>query len=130
MTNSLYSKEVIEHFTNPQHWGKLKDADGVGDTKNIRCGDLMTIYIKMGQKDDQEIIKDISFETLGCAAAVATSDMICQIALGKTLEQAKKITFQDIEDQLGELPPMKIHCAHLAETALKEAIKDYENKKE
>ena len=123
-----YSKKVLEHFMNPKHLGSIDKADGVGDTKNLRCGDIMRIYIKVGERQGQKYIKDIKFETLGCGYAIAASDMICDLAQGKTLTEAKKIKFSDIADKLGKLPVQKIHCAHLAETALKTAIKDYEAK--
>lgn len=124
-----YSQNILDRFLHPKHLGQLKDADGVGDTENLRCGDVMRIYIKVGKKQKKEYIKNIKFETLGCGHAIATSDMICTLAKGKTLEEAKKIKFQNISDELGELPPQKVHCAHLAERALKAAIKDYERKK-
>lgn len=124
-----YSKKVIEHFLHPKHWGKMKNSNGTGNTENLRCGDIMKIYIKVGKKKNKEYIKNLKFETMGCAAAIAVSDMICDLAKGKTLARAKKIGFKDIADELGFLPPQKIHCAHLAERALKMAIKDYERKK-
>lgn len=125
-----YSKKVIEHFLHPKHWGKMKNPSGVGDTLNLACGDIMKVYIKVEKKKGGEYIKDISFETLGCGTAIASSDMICGLAKGKTLEKAKKVCFKNVVDELQPLPPQKIHCAHLAETALKLAIKDYERKKE
>ncbi len=116
----------MEHFLHPKHLGKIDNADGLGDTENLRCGDSMKIYIRVGPA---ERIEDIKFLTMGCGAAIATSDMICDLAKGKTLEEAEKIKFSDIADELGELPAQKLHCAHLAEKALKAAIKDYESKK-
>ncbi len=124
-----YSKKVIEHFLHPKHWGKIKNPDSIGDTLNLRCGDIMKIYLKVAKRKGKEYIKDIKFETLGCGAAIATSDMICDLAKGKTLKEAKKIVFKDIADELGSLPVQKIHCAHLAETVLNLAIKDYERRK-
>ena len=124
-----YSKKVIEHFLHPKHWGKIKNPDSIGDTLNLRCGDIMKIYIKVSKKKKKEYIEKISFETLGCGAAIATSDMICGLAKGKTLKEAKKIGFKDIADELSSLPVQKIHCARLAEIALKMAIKEYERKK-
>lgn len=126
---SYYSKKVLDHFMHPKHLGRLDDADGVGDTQNLACGDIMKLYIKVNKEKGKEYVKDIKFETLGCGTAIATSDMICDLAKGKTLEEAKKIKFKDVADELGELPAQKIHCAHLAETALKSAIKDYERKR-
>ncbi len=125
----LYSKKVMEHFLHPKHMGKIEKADGIGSTENLRCGYSMNIYIKVGQKDNQEIIKDIKFETMGCGHAISASDMICDLAKGRTLGEAKKIKFSDVIKELGEIPQPKIHCSSLAEHALKQAIKDYETKK-
>ena len=118
----MYSDKVMEHFQNPRNAGVMDDADGVGEEGNPTCGDLMTIYIKV--KDDK--ITDIKFQTFGCAAAIATSSMITELAKGKTLEEAKKITRQDVADELEGLPPIKMHCSNLAADALHAAIKDYE----
>ena len=123
-----YSKKVIEHFMNPKNFGKIKNADGIGDTKNMRCGDIMKIYIKVEKKQGNEVIKDAKFETLGCGHAIATSDMICEKIKGKTLEAAKEIGYEDIKEDLGEFPQVKIHCVALAQYALKEAIEDYYKK--
>ena len=109
---------------NPRNMGKFDDPDGVGDVGNPSCGDLMTIQIKV--KDEK--VEDIKFKTLGCAAAIATSDMICELAKGKKLDDALKVTFQDVVDELGKLPPSKVHCANLAQKGLKEAIDDYRGK--
>ena len=124
-----YPKEVIEHFLHPKNLGRIKNASGVGDTENLRCGDIMRIYIKVKKEKDREIIEDIKFETMGCAAAIAASDMICQLVKGKTLEEALKIGYKDISHKLGDLPPIKIHCAQLAQTALRMAITNYQKKK-
>ena len=130
---NYYSKKVMEHFLRPRHLGKMKNPDGVGNTENMRCGDIMKIYIRVKKnKKGEDLIKDIKFETLGCAAAIASSDMICDLAKGKTLEEALKVGFKDVADELGDLPPIKLHCANLAESALKMAINDYyakQNKK-
>ncbi len=120
-----YSDKAMKHFLNPENMGEIEDADGVGEVGNPRCGDLMTIYIKV--KDDT--IKEMRFKTLGCAAAIATSDMICEMAQGKKIEDALKITFQDLVDNLGSLPQTKVHCADLAQKGLKAAVEDYESKK-
>lgn len=123
-----YSKKVIEHFLHPKNFGKIRDADGVGKVGNPKCGDTMELFIKVEKKDNQEIIKDIKFSTMGCAAAIATSDMICELVKGKTLEEALKIGFKDIADELGQLPSIKVHCAHLAQQGLKAAVGDYRKK--
>jgi len=121
MSAGMYSEKVIEHFRNPRNMGEIKDADGVGTVGNPICGDQMTIYIKV--KNDR--IVDIKFKTFGCAAAIATSSMITELAKGKTLEEAMKITRKDVADELDGLPPIKMHCSNLAADALHAAIKDY-----
>lgn len=121
-----YSKKIMDHFMHPKNLGKIDNADGVGTTENLKCGDAMKIYIKV---DENERIKDIKFETLGCGHAISISDMICELAKSKTIEQAKKIVFQDVADAAGEIPKPKLHCVSLAETALKSALQDYEEKR-
>jgi nitrogen fixation NifU-like protein len=126
----LYSKKVIQHFTRPHNQGVIKDADGIGTVGNPVCGDIMKLYIKVAKnKKGQETIGDVKFETLGCGAAIATSSMITDLAKGKTLGEAEKITRQDVADELEGLPPVKMHCSNLAAEALHEAIKDYRSKK-
>ena len=122
---SMYSKKVMEHFLNPRNMGVIEDADGVGTAGNPVCGDTMTIYIKV--KNGR--IVDIKFQTFGCAAAIATSSMITELAKGKTLEEAEKITRDDVADALEGLPPIKMHCSNLAADALKAAIEDYRKKR-
>ncbi|MCD6521802.1 Fe-S cluster assembly scaffold protein NifU [Candidatus Calescamantes bacterium] len=116
-----YSKKVIEHFMNPRNMGRIENPDGVGRVGNPICGDLMEVMIKV----ENGRIKDIKFKTFGCAAAIATSSMITELAKGKTIEEAMKITRNDIADALEGLPPIKMHCSNLATDALREAIKDY-----
>jgi len=123
-----YSKKVLKYFMKPKNQGSMKNPDGVGMVGNPRCGDIMTVYIKVKKIKDQEIISDIKFETLGCAAAIATSSMVTEIAKGKNLDDAFKITRQDVADKLEGLPPLKMHCSNLAEDALKRAIEDYGSK--
>jgi nitrogen fixation protein NifU and related proteins len=130
MTTITYSKKVIKEFTNPKNMGEIKDADGIGKVGNPVCGDVMWLYIKVGKnKSGKEIITDIKFKTFGCAAAIATSSMITQLAKGKTLKEAEKITRNDVADSLKGLPQIKMHCSNLASEALNAAIKDYRNKK-
>ncbi len=117
----MYSEKVIDHFQNPRNQGKLKDADAVGKAGNPVCGDIMHIYIKV--KDDK--ISDIGFETLGCAAAIATSSMITELAKGMKLDEAMKITRQDVADALKGLPAIKMHCSNLAADGLHKAIENY-----
>jgi nitrogen fixation NifU-like protein len=118
----MYNKKVIQHFQNPKNMGKMKNPDAVSEVGNIVCGDIMKIYLKV--RDGK--IKDISFETMGCVAAIATSSMVTEMAKGKTLAQAKKISYNDVEKELGSLPPVKRHCADLASRALRQAIENYE----
>jgi len=117
----VYTEKVMDHFKNPRNMGEIPDADGVGTVGNPVCGDLMTIYLKI--KDDR--IEDIKFKTFGCGAAVATSSMVTEIAKGKTLEEALKISRANVADELGGLPPVKMHCSNLAADALHAAIEDY-----
>jgi len=126
--NLLYSEKVMEHFKNPRNMGEMKDADAVGEVGNPVCGDLMYIYIKVGKENGKEIIKDISFQTFGCAAAIATSSMITELAKGKTLDEAIKITRKDVADALDGLPPIKMHCSNLAADGLRTAIENYRKK--
>jgi len=121
----LYSDKVLDHFKNPRNVGEIPDADGIGKVGNPVCGDVMFIYIKV--KDN--IITDIKFKTLGCGAAIATSSMITEMAKGKTIEEARKISRGDVADALAGLPPQKMHCSNLAADGLKAAIEDYEKKK-
>ena len=122
----MYSEKVMDHFRNPRNVGEIKDPDGVGTVGNPVCGDLMTIHIKV--KDNT--ISEIKFKTFGCGAALATSSMITELAKGKSLEDALKITRKDVADNLGGLPPIKMHCSNLAADALHEAVKDYRKKQE
>jgi nitrogen fixation NifU-like protein len=125
-----YSKEILEHFTNPHNQGILKDPDGVGMVGNPVCGDLMKIYIEVKKnKKGEDMISKIKFETLGCATAIATSSMITDLAKGKSIKDAMRITRDDVAEALNGLPPIKMHCSNLASEALEAAIKNYtENK--
>ncbi len=120
----MYSQKVMDHFRNPRNVGEIKDADGIGKVGNPVCGDLMWIYIKV--KDNR--LEDVKFKTFGCGAAIATSSMITELAKGKTIEEALKITRQDVADALEGLPPVKMHCSNLAADGLKAAIVDYMKK--
>ena len=120
---AIYNKTIMQHFTNPKFFGKINNPDIICKAGNPRCGDLLTLYLKIDPKTQK--IKDIKFETLGCASAIASSDMICELAKGKTMEQALSIGFQDVSNELGTLPPLKIHCAQLVTEALKDAINKY-----
>ena len=124
-----YSKQVMKNFMNPKNLGEMKNPDGIGKVGNPVCGDVMWLYIKVDKKKDKEFIKDIKFKTFGCAAAIATSSMITQLAKGKSLKEAGKITNKDVAVSLKGLPPIKMHCSNLASSALKKAIEDYNQKK-
>ena len=119
-----YSKKVLEHFTRPHNQGSIKNASGVGMVGNPVCGDLMKIYIKV--KDN--VITDVKFKTFGCGAAIATSSITTDMVKGKTIEDALKITNQQVTEALGGLPAVKRHCSVLAEEALRAAIDDYRAK--
>ena len=114
----------MEHFKNPRNAGKIENADGIGEVGNPTCGDMMYCYIKV--KDGK--IEDIKVETFGCAAAIATASMITELAKGKTLEEAMKISRSNVADALEGLPPVKLHCSNLAADALHNAIEDYKKK--
>ncbi|MBO3803685.1 MAG: Fe-S cluster assembly scaffold protein NifU [Candidatus Brockarchaeota archaeon] len=120
----MYSQKVMEHFRNPRNVGEMENADGKGTVGNPVCGDLMTIYVKI--KDGR--IEDVKFKTFGCGAAIATSSMITELAKGKTIQDALKITRNDVADALEGLPPIKMHCSNLAADGLRAAIYDYLSK--
>lgn len=122
----MYSEKLLEHFKNPRNVGVIENADGIGEAGNPKCGDMMTVYIKV----NDEVIEDIKFQTFGCAAAIATSSMMTELAKGKSIEEALKISKREIADALEGLPPIKMHCSLLAEDALKKAVEDYLNKKQ
>jgi nitrogen fixation NifU-like protein len=125
-----YSKKVLEHFTKPHNQGKIKNADGTGTVGNPKCGDIMRLYIKVSKnKQGEEIIKDVKFETLGCGAAISTSSMTTDLAKGKTIKEALEITNKSVAEELGGLPTAKMHCSNLAADALHAAIKNYQTKK-
>jgi len=117
----VYSQKVLEHFRNPQHFGRMENPDGVGRVGNEVCGDIMFIYIKV----EDDIINDISFETFGCVAAIASSSVTTELILGKTLGEAIEITNKAVIERLGGLPLHKVHCSVLAEEGIKAAIVDY-----
>lgn len=117
----MYSEKVMEYFSNPRNVGEIKDANGIGEAGNSRCGDIMKIYLKI----NEDKIEDIKFKTFGCGAAIATSSMITEMVKGKTLEEAEKVSNKAVAEALGGLPPQKMHCSNLAADALKEAIANY-----
>jgi len=120
----MYSQTVMDHFANPRNAGVIEDADGVGEVGNPVCGDMMTFYIKV--KDGSLV--DVKFQTFGCVAAIAVSDIVSEMAIGKKLEEALQITRQVVAEALGGLPPNKMHCSNLGAEALSLAIKNYQEK--
>ncbi len=119
---ALYTDKVMDHFANPRNVGEIPDADGVGEVGNVKCGDIMKIYIKV---DENEVITDIKFKTFGCGSAVASSSMATELIKGKTIKEALQFSNKEVLTALGGLPVVKIHCSVLAEQALKVAIYDY-----
>lgn len=121
----MYTEKVMELFMNPKNAGRMEDPDEVGEVGNPRCGDIMKIYIKV--KDER--IVDISFETFGCASAIASSSMVTEMVKGLTLDEALAISNKDVVNALGGLPPQKVHCSLLAEEGIQAAIEDYRAKR-
>ena len=127
---SLYSKQTLKHFRSPHNFGEIKDADAMGEAGNIVCGDVMNLYLKIGKnKNDEEVIKEAKFKTYGCVAAIATSSVITDLVRGKTIDEALKISKEQIVETLQGLPPIKIHCSVLATEALAEALYQYLSRK-
>jgi NifU-like protein involved in Fe-S cluster formation len=126
MTNNSYTPELMKHFTNPKFVKDVEEANAVGEVGNVACGDVMKLSLRINPKTKK--IEDIGFKTFGCGAAIASSDVVCEIAKGKILEEAKKITKEDIIKKLGGMPKIKIHCSILGIEALLKAIKNYEEK--
>ncbi|MGN0093878.1 MAG: Fe-S cluster assembly scaffold protein NifU [Methanobrevibacter sp.] len=122
-----YTDKVLDHFAHPRNTGVIEDASGEATVGNPTCGDLMTFYIDV---DDNDVIRDVKFKTFGCGAAIATSSMITELAIGKTVDEAYKITRKDVADELEGLPPIKMHCSNLASDALRAAIEDYRKKQD
>lgn len=119
----MYNQKVVDYFMNPRNAGRIEDADAIGEVGNPKCGDVMKIYLKINPQS--EVIEDIKFETFGCAAAIATSSMVTELAKGRTLRDALKITNKEVADELGGLPPAKLHCSLLAQEGIQAAAADY-----
>ena len=119
----MYNKKVMDHFMNPRNVGEIADADGMGEVGNLKCGDIMRIYLKVNPETD--VIEDIKFKTFGCGSAVASSSIATEMIYGKTVEEALKLTNKDVLRELGGLPTIKVHCSILAEQAFKAAAYDY-----
>lgn len=122
----MYSEKVMDHFQNPRNVGEIENASGVGTVGNAKCGDIMRMYLDI---DDNNIIKDCKFKTFGCGAAVATSSMATELVIGKTVEEALRITNKAVMEALDGLPPVKVHCSVLAEEAIHSALWNYAEKK-
>ena len=120
----MYSEKVMDHFMNPRNVGEMENPDAIGEVGNPTCGDLMKMYLRI----EDNVIKDIKFQTFGCGAAIATSSMMTELAMGKTLEEALELTRDDVAESLDGLPPVKMHCSNLSAEALKAAIDDYRKK--
>jgi nitrogen fixation NifU-like protein len=121
----MYTDKVMDHFSNPRNVGEIEDANGVGEVGNASCGDIMKIYLKV----EDDVIKDVKFKTFGCGAAIATSSMVTEMALGKTLDEAWQLSNEAVAEALDGLPSQKMHCSNLAADALHEAIKNYRDNK-
>ena len=121
---ALYSEKVMDHFRNPRNIGVIEDADGVGEVGNAKCGDIMRIYLKI----EDDIIKDVKFETFGCGSAIASSSMATELIKGKPVAEALELTNKAVAEALDGLPAHKMHCSVLAEEALKKALQDYYDK--
>ena len=120
----MYSEKVMDHFMNPRNVGEMENPDAIGEVGNPTCGDLMKMYLRI----EDDVITDIKFQTFGCGAAIATSSMMTELAMGKTIEEALELTRDDVADNLDGLPPVKMHCSNLSAEALQAAIKNYRDK--
>ena len=121
----MYSEKVMDHFKNPRNMGEIENASGVGTVGNAKCGDIMRIFLDI---DDDGIIRDCKFKTFGCGAAVATSSMATELVMGKSINEALKVTNRAVMEALDGLPPVKVHCSLLAEEAIHAALWDYAEK--
>ncbi len=121
----MYTEKVMDHFMNPRNVGEIENADGIGEVGNVKCGDIMKMYLKI----EDNVIQDVKFKTFGCGSAIATSSIATEMIKGKTVEQALQLTNKAVVEALDGLPPQKIHCSVLAEQAVKSALLDYARKK-
>ena len=121
----MYTEKVMDHFKNPRNVGEIENPSGMGTVGNAKCGDIMRIYLDI---DENQIIRDVKFKTLGCGAAVATSSMATELVKGKSVQEAMKVTNQAVMEALDGLPPVKVHCSLLAEEAIHAALWDYAQK--
>lgn len=137
-----YTKDTLDHFMNPRNMGEIADADGVGEVGNMRCGDVMKVFIKVGERPTsssklkakgekkEEYIEDVKFQTLGCAAAIASSSMATEMVKGKTVDEALALSKDDVNKALGILPKQKYHCSILSADAIHKAVENYKAKSE
>ncbi len=124
-----YSKKVMRHFTKPKNMGEIKNPDGIGQVGNPTCGDIMKVFIRVKKnKRGEEIIKNIKFQTFGCASAIASSSILTEMVKGKNFKEAQEIKMKDIAEKLGGLPKLKLHCSAMASETLKKAIENYESR--
>ncbi len=121
---ALYSEKVMDHFRNPRNVGVIEDANAIGEVGNAKCGDIMKMYMKI----EEDIIKDVKFETFGCGSAIASSSMATELIKGKPVEEAMKLTNKAVAEALDGLPDYKMHCSVLAEQAIQSALEDYQRK--
>ena len=121
---ALYSEKVMDHFRNPRNVGVLEDANGIGEVGNAKCGDIMKMYLKI----EDDIVKDVKFETFGCGSAIASSSMATELIKGKPVEEARQLTNKAVAEALDGLPDYKMHCSVLAQEAIESALKDYESR--
>ena len=121
---ALYSEKVMDHFRNPRNLGILEDANGIGEVGNAKCGDIMKMYLKI----EDDIVRDVKFETFGCGSAIASSSMATELIKGKPVEDAMKLTNQAVAEALDGLPDYKMHCSVLAEEAIRSALEDYRSR--
>ena len=123
---ALYSEKVMDHFRNPRNVGVLEDANGIGEVGNAKCGDIMKMYLKI----EDDIVKDVKFETFGCGSAIASSSMATELIKGKPVSEARQLTNKAVAEALDGLPDYKMHCSVLAQEAIESALKDYESRQE
>ena len=123
---ALYSEKVMDHFRNPRNVGVLEDANGIGEVGKAKCGDIMKMYLKI----EDDIVKDVKFETFGCGSAIASSSMATELIKGKPVSEARQLTNKAVAEALDGLPDYKMHCSVLAQEAIESALKDYESRQE
>jgi len=121
---ALYSEKVMDHFRNPRNVGVIEDADGIGEVGNAKCGDIMRMYLKI----EDDVVKDVKFETFGCASAIASSSMATELIKGQPVSEVKQLTNKAVAEALDGLPDYKMHCSVLAEEAIQSALEDYSRK--